>query len=276
MNFLEGFLTRNGLRLRGHVEGPAEASRAVLIVHGLGDHARALPYLRLRSALVDAGWRVYSFDLPGHGVSEGERVYTPAWRCLGDDVDDVIETVAERENERIFVVGLSMGGLLALNAAVRGSRSNMAGVVALAPALSPEGAPWIFRKLLPWIARFAYDTPLSTGLRAKRISRDAAAVAEYLRDDLFQRLCTPGLALALMEGMEVVQSGASKTKVPLLILHGSADRIAPAEASARFLANAGSQDKDRRVYEGARHNLLLETNADEVIEDLLAWLATRA
>lgn len=274
MDFLAGFSTRNGPRLRGHVEG--RAGCAVLLIHGLGDHARALPYLRLRAGLLDAGWRVYSFDLPGHGVSEGERVYTPAWRCLSDDVNDVIEVAAERESRAIFVVGLSMGGLLALNAALHARRGNVAGVVAMAPALSPEGAPWVLRKILPWIARFTHSTPLPMGLRPRQISRDAAAVAEYSRDELFHRKCSPGLALALLEGMQEVQAGAGKVQAPLLILHGSADRIAPAHASARFLANAGSADKDRRVYEGARHNLLLEINSDEVIRDVLAWLRARA
>lgn len=273
MNFLDGFLTRNGLRLRGHVEGPA--GPAAVVIHGLGDHARALPYLRLRAALVEAGWRVYSFDLPGHGLSEGERVYTPAWRCLGDDVNDVIEYAAEHERRPVFVLGMSMGGLLALHAAVQSSGRYLAGVVALAPALSPQGAPWIVRQLLPWIARFSHATPLSMGLRPEQISRDSEAVAEYLRDELFQQKCSPGLALALIEGMEAVQSAAGKATVPLLLLHGSEDRIAPAEASARFLANAGSVEKQRRVYNGARHNLLLETNAEEVIGDVLAWLAAR-
>lgn len=274
MNFLDGFLTRNGLRLRGHVEG--RAGRAALLIHGLGDHARAMPYLRLRAALVDAGWRVYSFDLPGHGMSEGERVYTPAWRCLSDDVNDVIEAAAERENRAIFVLGLSMGGLLALHAALQARRGSVAGVVAMAPALSPEGVPWILRKALPWIARVTHTTPLPTGLRPREISRDASVVAEYLRDALFQRKCSPGLAMAILEGMEVVQAGAKNTQVPLLMLHGSADRIAPAHASARFMENAGALDKERKVYRGARHNLLLESNSDEVIGDVVAWLAARA
>lgn len=274
MDFLARFLTRNGLRLRGHVEG--RPGRAALLIHGLGDHARAIPYLRLRAALVDAGWRVYSFDLPGHGLSEGERVYTPAWRCLGDDVNDVIEIAAELEKRPIFVLGLSMGGLLALHAALQARRGIVAGVVAMAPALSPEGAPWIVRKMLVWIGRFTHATPLPMGLRPKQISRDDTAVAEYLRDELFQRKCSPGLALALMEGMAAVQAGAGRMQAPLFVLHGSADRIAPAEASARFIENAGSPDKERKVYLGARHNLLLESNSEEVIRDVLAWLAARA
>ncbi len=130
--------------------------------------------------------------------------------------------------------------------------------------------------MLPWIARFTHATPLPTGLRPKQISRDATAVAEYLRDEMFRRKCSPGLAMALMEGMQAVQAGAKSTQVPLLVLHGSADRIAPAEASERFIANAGSPDKVRKVYPGARHNLLLESNSDEVIRDLVAWLAARA
>jgi acylglycerol lipase len=276
VNFLENFLTRNGHRLRGHVEGVHEAKGAVLVVHGMGDHARALPYLKLRAALVEAGWRVYSFDLPGYGMSEGDRVYTPAWRCLGDDVDDVIEAAAEHACARVFVVGLSLGGLLALNSAVRGSQRNLAGVVAIAPALSEEGAPWIVRKLLPWVGRFTHTTPFSMGLRAARVSRDASAVRQYFSDPLFQRKCSPGLALAVMEGIAEVRAGAGKASAPLLILHGGADKIAPPRGSAEFFAKAGAFVKKRVVYEGARHNLLIERNAGQVIRDILDWLAARA
>ncbi len=275
MNFLENFLTRNGHRLRGHVEGRPDAKGAVLLVHGMGDHARALPYLKLRAALVGAGWRVYSFDLPGHGMSEGERVYTPAWRCLGDDVDDVIEAAAEHGCARVFVVGLSLGGLLALNSAVRGSR-HIAGVVAIAPALSEDGTPWIVRKLMPLVGRFTHTTPFSMGLRASRVSRDASAVRQYFSDALFQRKCSPGLALAVMEGIAEVQAGAGKASAPMLLLHGGADQIAPARGSARFFAYADAAGKKCIVYDGARHNLLIETNADEVIRDVLEWLESRA
>jgi acylglycerol lipase len=275
VNFLEGFLTRNGHRLRGHVEAKASSRGAVLVVHGMGDHARALPYLPLRAALVEAGWRVYSFDLPGHGISEGERVYTPAFRCLADDIDDVVEAAAEHACARVFVVGLSLGGLLALSAGLRDSRRHVAGVVAIAPALSEDGAPWIVRKLLPSIARFTHDTPLPLGLRLSQVSRDAAAATRYLGDPLFQRKCSPGLALAVMEGIREVQAGAERLSAPLLILQGSADKIAPARGSAKFFDNAGSGDKRRVVYEGARHNLLIETNAEEVREEVLRWLRER-
>lgn len=75
--------------------------------------------------------------------------------------------------------------------------------------------------------------------------------------------------------MRATRSQAPRLRVPLLLLHGEADRVVPPAGSAAFLAEAGSPDKTRLTYPGAGHNLPLETCREQVFADLIRWLESR-
>jgi alpha-beta hydrolase superfamily lysophospholipase len=71
-----------------------------------------------------------------------------------------------------------------------------------------------------------------------------------------------------------------RSDLPLLIASGSADPLAGGgrlvEVLAQRYRDAGLTDVTVKVYEGARHEILNETNRDEVTADLVGWLTARA
>lgn len=271
------FQATDGLNLNCHVTSPSNApARAkVISVHGLGDHSRALPYRNLTSHLTSQGFAVYAFDLRGRGQSAGHRSFVPEWSQLRRDLRAFVELVqGQNENTPLFLVGLSLGGLIALNYAQH-YPDGLRGVVAAAPALNESGVPAWLRFFLPLAARIAPRIALNPKLDLTSISRDESAVQEYANDPLVRVRITPRFAVETIKGMKETLEHADRLRLPLLTLHGDADRIVPASSSADFHKAAGSIDKDRRVYPGAHHNLFIETNRREIFRDIQEWMEKR-
>ena len=256
---------------------PAGVPRAaVVFIHGLGEHRRAKPYPPFYQALAARGFAVLAFDLRGHGESEGPRLYARDLAVLTRDLSHAIDLAADEASGRpVFVMGGSLGGLLALTAAFE-PHDSLAGIIAGAPALDAGGATGFARRLLPLLCRLAPRLRLDPGLDLSGIARDPRALALYLDDPRLQLgKITPGLARATLDGIELVMRRADDLAVPLLLMHGLADRIVPPDGTIALHAIAGARDKTLRTYPEAFHHLLLDAR-DETTRDALDWLEARS
>jgi alpha-beta hydrolase superfamily lysophospholipase len=72
-----------------------------------------------------------------------------------------------------------------------------------------------------------------------------------------------------------VQSTAERLSVPLLILHGSDDRMVPPDGSREFIAKVRHPDRQLKEYPGGYHGLFADLNANEVLADLHQWISAR-
>ncbi|MBS0660374.1 MAG: alpha/beta fold hydrolase [Verrucomicrobia bacterium] len=239
-----------------------------LLIHGLGDHAQALPQRHARTALEGAGFEVIDFDLPGHGSLAGASAVT--WSECREAVRRQCRRLADRP---LFLVGLSLGGLLALQQALD-EPAGLAGVVAAAPALDPHGAPALVRWLVPRLARVFPAWRIDPGLDLRFVSREPALAREYLADPQRQTRLPLSLLAGVLPAIAQCHSSAPRLRVPTLLLQGDADRIVPPAGARAFATRAGGSLKVQ-FYEGALHNLFLETNRAEIFADLTAWLHTR-
>jgi alpha-beta hydrolase superfamily lysophospholipase len=278
MSALRTFEAAGGVHLATERWVPAGAVRAhVVYVHGLGEHRRARPYLPFFGKLAANGYAVLAFDLRGHGASEGPRLYARHFAVLEQDVARAVDVAADDAQGRpVFVIGGSLGGLLAITSSLTPHES-LAGVVAAAPALDATGASPLMKRLLPLLALVAPRVRFDPGLDVLGIARDAETLAAYLADPLMQiGRITPALAAATLAGIERVMHHADDVTLPLLLLHGLADRVVPADGTIALHALAGSRDKTLKTYPGAYHHLLLDDVREEATRDILAWLAARS
>ncbi|MEQ1842092.1 MAG: alpha/beta fold hydrolase, partial [Verrucomicrobiales bacterium] len=86
------FITRDGLNLstwRIHV--PNSKSIPVIIINGLSDHSRSMPYLRLGEALAGQGFEVFAFDRRGSGQSSGRPNFARSWDDLREDLSRFVD-----------------------------------------------------------------------------------------------------------------------------------------------------------------------------------------
>jgi len=128
------FKTFDGLQLFGQSWQPENQPKAVIcLVHGLGEHSGR--YVHVANRLTKAGYAIFTFDLRGHGKSEGLLGHTPSYEALMQDISSMLEA-ANKQFPQIpsFLCGHSLGGNLVLNYVLR-RQPHLKGVVATAPWL---------------------------------------------------------------------------------------------------------------------------------------------
>ena len=266
------FQGTGGVRLWEQSWRPLEEPKAVLVlVHGLKDHSSR--YGLVAAEIVKLGISVYAFDLRGHGHSEGPRAWVENFDDYVGDLLGFIASVAPREPGRpIFLFGHSMGGAIVTKYLLVRSPS-LRGVILSGPALqrpsSVSGFLVGFTKFLSAVA------PHAKVFKSENsdFSRDPNVVAEMDADPLiYQKPAPARTAAELLRAMEYIHARMDSVGVPLLILHGTADKLSDPEGSRELFRRAGSADKSLKLYEGFYHDLLHEPGKEQVMADLLGWL----
>jgi lysophospholipase len=106
--------------------------------------------------------------------------------------------------------------------------------------------------------------------------REPAARKELAEDPLIDHANLPARsAAAMLSAIEDLDTRMEDVKVPLLILHGQADKATNVEGSQALAARAGSSDKTLRLSEGVYHDLLHEPERDAIISEVTSWMTAR-
>ena len=249
----------------------AARHRAVLVnLHGLGDHSGLYP--TLASHFPSRGIALYAYDVRGHGRSPGQRAYLRGWHEYRADLHAFLGLVREREGDLpLFVLGNSLGGLVVLEYALQYPKV-VDGVIAAAPALGHVGVPPLFMALGRLMSRIWPRFSLEVGMDLSGLARDPEVVKTLVTDPLFHRRGTARLSTEVTAAVARVQAGAADLATPLLMLHGSADRMVLPDGSRRFFARVRHPDRQFREYPGAYHALFADLNREEVLADLERWI----
>ena len=245
----------------------------VLLVHGVHEHSGRYAYVA--SVLMQHGIEVHALDLRGHGQSEGERATVGSFAEYGDDVAVALRRVLEAGDAPVFLLGHSMGGLVVSRMVVDHGSDGLAGLILSSPALAVE-APAALRALAPVLARWLPRLPV-TRLDLSRLSRDPRVETAY-RDD---PLCTKSgvrahLGHELLRSIEHVREHVDAFTLPMLLFHGTADRLTSPSGSTWMAEHAPSDDVTLTLYEGFYHETLNELERDRVIDALSEWILNRS
>ncbi|MBA3346126.1 MAG: alpha/beta hydrolase, partial [Gemmatimonadales bacterium] len=116
---------------------------------------------------------------------------------------------------------------------------------------------------------------LRTGMDLSGLARDPLVAQTVLADPLFHRVATARLSTEVVAAIARVQAGAPHFRLPLLVLHGAADRMVPPEGSRAFIARVSHPDKELREYPEAYHVLFADVGREQVLADLERWIAAR-
>lgn len=265
-----------GLKLFSEAWLPTGEPRgALVIMHGLKDHADR--YAEVAQALVKEGFAVHAFDLRGHGDSEGERVWVESFDDYLSDLDGFVKTVKARHPGRpVFVMGHSMGGAIATLSVIE-KKTEVAGLVLSAPALRPGKEVNGFLIWLTGVLGSATPRARVLELPEESFSRDPATLAAMKSDPLIAPGPGPArTARELLGALERIGRQMEEVEVPLLVLHGTDDRITNPEGSRELVQRARAADKTLKLYDGLYHDLAHEPERAQVIADLGAWLSARA
>jgi alpha-beta hydrolase superfamily lysophospholipase len=241
-------------------------SRVVVIVHGYAEYAAR--YEELATALTLDGAVVYGPDHMGHGHSAGERALITDFEQVVDDLRAMVGlALAEHPGLPVVMVGHSMGGLLAARFAQR-FPGQLAGIVFLGAVIGD----WTWARevlALPELPEGASD---HTGM-----SRDPVEAKRYADDPLiYHGSYKRPLLEAEVVALDRFGEQLDRLTMPLLFCHGTDDPFVSYQTSLAAVEAMPSEDKTVRLYQGARHELVHETNRDEVIAEIAAFVRRAA
>jgi alpha-beta hydrolase superfamily lysophospholipase len=271
----EGWFTGvGGASLFRQTWRPAAPARAVLInLHGLGDHSGLYP--TLVEHFTARRIAVYAFDLRGNGRSPGRRAYVERWEEYCQDLERFVALVRQEEPGRpVFLLGNSLGGLIVLDYALH-RPDGIRGVIAASPPLGRLGVPAPLMALGRVLSRVWPGFAVRTGMDLSGLARDPVVVETVLADPLFHRVGTARLSTEVVAAIARVNQGAPRFPLPLLLLHGSADRMVPPDGTRTFAARVGHPDHELREYAGAYHVLFADLDRERVLKDVEEWITAR-
>jgi len=227
-----------------------------MLVHGLGEHSGR--YDHVGRYLAQRNFSVYAYDHQGHGQSEGRRGWVAEFAHFLDDLETFHRIVLEQAGDLpVVLLGHSMGGLIVT-------------AYLLEKPLKPDLLVLSGPAIVPLL------DPHDRTIDPTRLSKDPAVWEEYLGDPLILReRVDPELFVRLGEGLRLLPGRAGEIAVPLLLIHGDADRLCSAEGATMYVEATSSPDRTVKLYPGGRHEMFNETNRDEVLADLVGWLDAR-
>ncbi len=268
------FTGRDGLALFYQAWLPSGQPRAALInLHGLGDHSGLYP--SIAAHFPPRGFAVYAYDMRGNGRSPGQRAYLRRWDEYRSDLQAFVGQVQIwQAGSPVFLLGHSLGGLVVLDYALH-FPAGLGGIIAAAPPLGRVGVPPVLMALGRVMSRIWPRFSLQVGMDLSGLARDPAVVQTVLSDPLFHRRGTARLSTEVTAAIARVQARASDLAVPLLILHGSADRMVPPDGSREFFQKVRHPVREFREYPGAYHGLFADWDQAMVLADLERWLCVR-
>ena len=266
----------------------------VQITHGICEYAgRYAPFAHF---LAQQGFAVCGSDHLGHGQTAAgpeEYGFFRDWHVLVEDVYALRQEMGRRfPAVPYFLLGHSMGSFVArtylidhpgtlTGGILSGTGQESAPTVFLGRVITSLGDPHKVNRLFYKLSIGAYNNafrPVRTA--ADWISRDEAVVDAYLADPLCNFPTTAGMNHAMMTGLSYIARPKNLAKMnpatPILFFSGDRDPVGAMGKGVRKVYNlfrkAGCQNLSLKLYPGGRHEMLNETNRDEVFRDVLAWL----
>jgi alpha-beta hydrolase superfamily lysophospholipase len=264
-----------GVRIVYDVWSPDIAPRGVVILsHGLGEHVRRYEHVAQRFGA--AGLATYALDHRGHGRSGGKRVWVKNLSEYTGDFDTLVG-IATKEHPGCprIVLGHSMGGGIVFAYGVE-RPDNYELMVLSGPAVAAQiVVPPLLVLVAKTLGAIAPGLPLQD-LDASAISRDPAVVTAYNTDPLVHHGKVPaGIARALLLIGETMPQRAAALRSPMLIVHGSEDRLIAVDGSRRLVEAVGSSDVELKVYPGLYHEVFNEPERYQVLDDVVSWIDAR-
>ncbi len=242
----------------------------VCLEHGLGEHCNR--YAAWNQKLNKAGYSVITFDLRGHGKSEGQRGHISSFNDYIEDTDLLLKEARSRfPGIPIFLYGHSMGAIIIWDYVLM-KKPELSGVILSAldyrNALEEQKVKVLLSRVLGSIVP---TMSMSSGLNPHDISRDQEVVSRYINDPLVHDKVSLGWAKSALVAVEWSLAHTGEWTLPVLLMHGENDKIGYVIGSQQF-ADKVNCDCTLKVWSGLSHEIHNEPEKDMVFDFLQKWL----
>ena len=266
----------------------------VIISHGLAEHIQR--YEHLAQQLNRAGFACYGMDHQGHGLSDGDRSYVEKFNDYVADLLYFSQGVKDEYDEYqipIFLLGHSMGGLIASSAALQSQQNAKqnkgkfifdGGVILSSPffGVAPEADIGSQYKVIDKTLRFFsrnFPKLQCIALNNKGLSHDPKILYRLQRDTLHIKdmICIRTINEIVDAAANMVNVESPNVEYPYLLFGGGDDALCNPNLWKVFHDQTLSDDKELLVFEGLFHECLNETEPHQkkVCNKIIEWLSQR-
>lgn len=268
------FVRARSLRIFYRTYQAAPERARIVITHGLGEHSGR--YGNVLRSILPKGVTIWALDHRGHGQSEGPRGHILSFSEYIDELYALVQMSREGlpEDMKCFLMGHSMGGLIALYFALR-YPGMIDGVIVSSPSLGLKAKVPVIKGTMGMIMSSIWPgLTLGNELDISKISHDEEVIRAYLDDPLVHDRISARWFTELLSTMKAVSSLASKMEVPILMQVAGDDYLVNANASKAFFEDLILKDKTLYLYDGLYHEIYneREEQRSRVLTDLENWL----
>ena len=236
----------------------------IIIIHGLGEHSGR--YKKFANFFMKKNIGVFSFDLIGHGKSDGLKGHISNIKDFTDSIEDVLIEVRRRYiNTPIILFGHSLGGCLALNYLIERKSKEI--------SLAIISSAWIeteiqIPKYLLIIQRVMHilfpKIRLSNRLDTKDLSKDIKIIDKYKNDSLVHDRISLNLLSEINKTIEKIKNKDYNIEIPVLIIHGKKDKIISYKGSE--LIHKKIKNSKLKLYDNVYHEPHNDNERKEILE----------
>jgi alpha-beta hydrolase superfamily lysophospholipase len=262
--------SKGGLKIFLRSWRPPAKPRAIIVMcHGVNSHGGQ--YIWQGQRFAKSGLVSYALDLRGRGRSEGERFYVEDVADYVADLAAVIKLAKSRDpGLPVFLLGHSAGGVVSSIYTLDNQRE-LAGFICESFAFQVY-APGFALAAIKGLSHVAPRLPVLK-LPLEAFTRDPQALAALKADALIAHEVQPAITVAaLVRADERMHKEFPTITIPVLIMHGTADKATVPAGSQFFFDTVGSKDKTLKLYEGHFHDLLNDNGKEAVFADISAWI----
>lgn len=240
--------------------------KRIFIVHGICEHSGR--YQNLAETLNKEGFSVVTYDLRGHGRSEGKKAYIKNFHEHLKDLDDIIK---ENDNKAVkrYIIGHSLGGLIGHLYMLKNKQA-IDGFIA-------SGAPTDYLGSVKLLKITGYKwfgfINAKNNFGKDALSKDKKVEEKYNNDPLVLKKFKIRLAGEMfVKGVKHLKNNIKSNNKPILILHGNDDKIIPKEHSENIFNDINHNEKQLIIYKNMYHEIFNEIEKEKVFNDLIDWL----
>lgn len=265
----------DSLKIYSTLWQPDNSPQALLvIIHGMGEHSQR--YEKLAQYLAAKQIAVFTFDLRGHGLSQGRLGHINQWQDYRLDHKYALESLPDSLKQiPHFYFGHSLGALITLEMSLHSDFRSDGLILSGIPIESTAEKNALKRNLAIIMSTLWPTLRLKVGVSRQQLSHSEETLREHKEDDLTHGWGTARWGYETLKAIRFLRENANRIELPLLQLHGENDPVANLGGARSLFEQFSSTDKQLITYANTLHEPHTDLVADQVFDDIYRWLGAK-